>query len=97
MKKLEEIERIIEEHKQEIKEKYHVREIGIFGSYIRRDANPDSDLDILVEFDKTSGLFDFLELEEYLTGLLEIKVDLVMKNSLKPYIGKIILNEAKYL
>ncbi|KYC49498.1 MAG: Nucleotidyltransferase domain protein [Candidatus Methanofastidiosum methylothiophilum] len=97
MKKLEEIERLIEEHKKEIKEKYYVREIGIFGSYIRGDANPESDLDILVKFDKTPGLFDFLDLEEYLTDLLGIKVDLVMKNSLKPYIGKIILNEAKYL
>jgi len=97
MKSLEEIERVIEEHKGEIKDRYHVKEIGLFGSYLKGEANATSDLDILVEFEKTPGLFDFLDLEEYLTELLGIKVDLVMKNSLKPYIGKIILNEVKYL
>ena len=97
MKSLEEIEKLIEEHKGEIKDRYYVKEIGLFGSYIKGEANAKSDLDILVEFEKTPGLFDFLDLEEYLTELLGIKVDLVMKNSLKPYIGKIILNEVKYL
>lgn len=97
MKSLEEIERLIEERKGEIKDRYHVKEIGLFGSYLKGEANATSDLDILVEFEKTPGLFDFLDLEDYLTALLGIKVDLVMKNSLKPYIGKIILNEVKYL
>ncbi|KYC46496.1 MAG: Nucleotidyltransferase domain protein [Candidatus Methanofastidiosum methylothiophilum] len=97
MKSLEEIERLIEEHKDEITARYYVKEIGLFGSYLKGQANPKSDLDILVEFEKTPGLFDFLDLEEYLTDLLGIKVDLVMKKSLKPYIGKIILNEVKYI
>jgi len=50
-----------------------------------------SDLDILVEFESPTDFFDYLGLEEYLTNLLGIKVDLVMKKALKPNIGKKIL------
>ncbi|MBU1159895.1 nucleotidyltransferase domain-containing protein, partial [Patescibacteria group bacterium] len=54
-----------------------------------------SDLDILVEFDESAsfGLFKFIEMENYLSDQLGIKVDLVMKDSLKPRIGEVILKE----
>ena len=92
-KSLDEIKEIIEKHKEELKEKYGVKEIGIFGSFVRGEAKEDSDVDILVEFEKPIGFFKFLELEEYLSNLIGKKVDLVSKKALKPHIGKYILEE----
>ena len=74
-------------------ERYHVESIGVFGSYIRAEQRPDSDLDILVSFRETPGLLKFIEMENYLSDTLGIKVDLVMKDSLKPHIGEHILKE----
>lgn len=97
MDKLEEIKYSLKEHKNEIKEQFNVREIGIFGSYVRQEYKRGSDLDILVEFDIVPGLFRFIRLKEYLSRLTGVKVDLVMKRALKPYIGKNILREIMYL
>jgi predicted nucleotidyltransferase len=72
---------------------YHVASLGLFGSYVRRENRPDSDLDILVTFDETPGLFQFIELENHLGDLLGVKVDLVMREALKPQIGSRILAE----
>ncbi len=96
---LEDILKILKEHKQEIKEKYHVTELGVFGSYVRGENTEESDVDILVEFedDAEIGLLKFLELECYLSDLLNKKVDLVQKSALKPNIGKQILREVVYL
>jgi len=79
----------------ELKENYHVSYLGIFGSYSRGEQKPGSDLDVLVEFSRTPTIFKFVNLENYLSEALGIKVDLVMKDSLKPNIGKQILNEVK--
>ncbi len=87
------IQKIINAHKKELKEKYNVKTLGIFGSYAKGKAGESSDLDILVEFEEPIGLFKFLELEEYLSKLTGLKVDLVSKKALKPNIGKYILNE----
>ena len=97
MKKIDEIKSILEKHIQEIEERYKVTEIGIFGSYVRGEQNETSDVDILVEFKESMGLLKFIEIENYLTDLLGVKVDLVMKSSLKPRIGKHILEEVVYL
>ena len=72
---------------------YHVESLGVFGSYVRNEQKADSDLDLLVTFSKTPGLLRFIELENHLSDLLGIKVDLVMKDALKPNIGKHILRE----
>ena len=77
----------------ELKEKYHVSYLGVFGSYIRGEQKPGSDLDVLVEFSRTPTIFKFVNLENYLSDALGIKVDLVMKDALKPNIGNHILNE----
>jgi len=92
-KPLDEVKEIIQKHKKELKEKYGVKEISIFGSLVREEAREDSDVDILVEFEKPTGFFKFLELEEYLSNLIGRKVDLVSKKALKPHIGKYILEE----
>jgi len=83
--------------KEELERKYGISKIGIFGSYLRGEEKEDSDLDILVEFKKTPTLFEFIRLENFLSEILRVKVDLVMKDSLKPAIGKYILKEVKYL
>ncbi|HHV80540.1 TPA: nucleotidyltransferase family protein, partial [bacterium] len=80
-------------YREELKIKYSVREIGIFGSYVRNEQGQSSDVDILVEFEKTPSLLEFISLENYLSDILGVKVDLVMKDSLKPNIGRHILEE----
>ncbi len=80
-----------------LKKKFRVKKIGIFGSYLRGEQRRTSDLDILVEFYEEPSLFEFIRLERYLKNILKIKVDLVMKDSLKPYIGKHILDEVVYI
>ncbi len=71
-------------HKEELRQKYKVEEIGIFGSYVRAEQTQKSDVDILVTFYETIDLFSFVELENHLSDLLGVKVDLVMKEGLKP-------------
>ncbi len=66
----------------------------IFGSYVRSEQNAASDVDILVTFSQMPGLLTFLEIENTLSDRLGRKVDLVMKDSLKPAIGERILKEA---
>jgi predicted nucleotidyltransferase len=75
-------------------ERYRVETLEVFGSYVRLKQRKNSDLDILVTFRETPSLLTFIALENYLTDLLGVKVDLVMKDSLKPAIGKNILREA---
>ena len=99
MKKLSQIKYQLNQNLNQIKNEYQVKQLGIFGSYIRGEATESSDLDILVEFepDANFGLFTFCELENYLSELLTIQVDLVMKDSLKPSLGQNILREVDYL
>jgi uncharacterized protein len=83
----------LRQHLPALAEKYRVKSLGVFGSYVRRQQRSDSDLDLLVDFDEPPGLLKFIELENYLTDLLGVKVDLVMQDALKPMIGERILSE----
>lgn len=74
-------------------ERYGVDSLGLFGSYVRQEARADSDLDVLVRFHRTPGLIRFIELENYLSDLLGVKVDLVMEDALKPRVGRRIHKE----
>jgi len=78
-----------------LKEQYHVRTLEVFGSFVRGEEEGNSDLDLLVTFDETPTLFRFVALENQLSDILGVKVDLVMKDSLKPFIGKFVLEEAR--
>ena len=78
-----------------IKLQYNVTTLEVFGSFVRHEEKTNSDLDILVSFSKAPSLFKFIELEDYLSKILGVKVDLVMKSSLKPNIGKRILSEVQ--
>jgi len=99
MKTIKEIKEILQKHKAELKHKYRIIEVGIFGSYTRDEQQITSDVDILIEFDTDAkiSLLDFIHLENYLSDLLGVKVDLVEKSTLKPRIGKHILKEVSYL
>lgn len=85
--------RILAEHSREY-EPYAVRSIAIFGSVARDEARPDSDVDILVEFDRPIGLFTFVGLKDLLGQLLERTVDLVTTDGLRAEIRDDILREA---
>ena len=93
--KLENIVAGLKKELPKIKSRYNVTTLEVFGSFVRHEENTNSDLDILVSFSKAPPLFKFIELEDYLSEILGVKVDLVMKSSLKPNIGKRILSEAQ--
>ena len=81
------------EHLPELRERYGVESLGLFGSYVRGEERADSDLDVLVEFSRPTGLFGFVGLQEELSELLRVNVDLVMKGALRRRIGRRILEE----
>jgi hypothetical protein len=79
----------------ELMSERHIATLAVFGSFVRGEALPDSDLDLLVTFTEAPSLFGFVAIENYLSDALGIKVDLVIKDSLKPHIGRAILEEAQ--
>ena len=91
------IENILRKHKQELKKRFKLKKIGIFGSYVRDKQGKRSDVDILVEFKEPVSLLEFVAIERHLSELIGKKVDLVMKSALKPRIGKHILKEVMYI
>jgi len=97
MKTLQEVKDVLKLHKEELRRKYKVKEIGVFGSFVKGEQRKKSDVDILVEFEEQISLFRFLDLEGYLSKLIGVKVDLVSKGALKPRIGEYILKEVVYL
>jgi predicted nucleotidyltransferase len=84
----------LRQHLPEIAPRFQVKSLLLFGSFVQGRQRKRSDLDILVEFNEPPSFFEFLALERYLSDLVGIKVDLVMKEALKPAIGKHILAEA---
>ncbi|MGC8815870.1 MAG: nucleotidyltransferase family protein [bacterium] len=92
MKTIDEIKGILSEHKEEIRQKYGVRVIGIFGSYARGEQKETSDIHILVELEKPIGL-KFFELWDYIEELLGCEVDLVRQKILREEIRDDILKE----
>lgn len=88
---------IFSDHRATLRDKYHVKEIGIFGSVARGEQTAASDVDVLVEFSEPVGFFSFLDLEDFLSHALGKKVDLVTKRALKPAVRDQILNDAVYV
>ncbi|OGU67943.1 MAG: nucleotidyltransferase [Stygiobacter sp. RIFOXYC12_FULL_38_8] len=88
----------IEKNKPEIAEKFFVKEIGLFGSYVRNEQTPKSDLDVLVDFYKPIG-WDVVDLQDYLQKLLGVKVDLVLKKGLirNKKLWKLVKQEVLYV
>lgn len=85
--------RVLREHLPELRERYGVESLGIFGSYVRGEEKEGSDLNVLVEYSRLPDLFDFVALKLDLSERLGVQVDLVMKAGLKRRIGQRILDE----
>lgn len=85
---------ILRNLKPELRARYQVEEVALFGSYVHHREKNASDLDLLVSFKEPPSLLRFIELENLLSERLRVKVDLVMQESLKPNIGRRILKEA---
>ena len=94
---LDRLKGVLESLKPELKVRFKVKTIGLFGSYVRGEQKSSSDLDVLVDFYEPISLFRYVELENFLSDKLTVKVDLVMRDVLKPRIKNIILNEAVYV
>ncbi len=92
---LEEIRQTLRAHLPELRERYGVMVVGIFGSYARNEPRPDSDLDILIELEEPPriSLLDLVNLENYLSELLGVKVQVTIQHNLKPRIRPYILKE----
>jgi uncharacterized protein len=83
--------------KPQLADQYHIKRFGLFGSVIRGEQSPESDIDILVEFDNPPSIFGFLELEEKLEEALHAPVDLVDIQGIKPLLRSQILSEVQYV
>jgi predicted nucleotidyltransferase len=88
---------IINENRSLLRDKYLVKEIGIFGSVARGEQTTASDVDVLVEFSEPVGFFNFVDLENFLSSTLGKKVDLVTKRALKSAVKDQILKDALYV
>ncbi len=97
MSDLDRIKKVLKKNKRNLRQEFKVKGLGVFGSYARGEQKRDSDVDILVEFIETPGLFDYMKTENYLSDLLKKRVDLVMKGSLKPALGRNIMREVVYV
>lgn len=94
MKTKEEIVKILKELKKELKEKYRVREIGVFGSLVRGERIKESDIDVLVDFEEDADLLHLVGLALFLEEKLQSKVDVVPRRALRDEIKESVLKEA---
>ncbi len=84
---------ILKQHQEPLRG-FRVKSLSLFGSVARDEARSNSDVDLLVEFDRPVRLFTFVQLKRYLESILECSVDLGTPDSLKPYLREPVLREA---
>jgi uncharacterized protein len=87
---------LLSDKKNYLRGKYSVRQIGVFGSYVRQEQGKSSDLDVLVDFEKPISLLQFVELEAELSEMTGVEVDLVSQEALKPHIGESVRREVVF-
>jgi predicted nucleotidyltransferase len=97
MRTLDEIIGQLRRLQPDLRRRYPIRALGVFGSYVRGEQIEGSDLDILVDLDDGIGLIELAGLQQDLSDALGVRVDLVMKDALKRGIGQRILSEAVML
>ena len=93
MRNLKQIQNILASSKPELRKRYKVRELGIFGSYSRGEQKKKSDVDILVRFNPNASLFDFIGLGNYLEERLKMKVDVVSERGIRPELKSSIVKD----
>jgi uncharacterized protein len=96
MTELYSIHQILTQLKPELTQKYFVNTIGLFGSIVRDDFSPASDIDIIVDFSKPVGV-EFIDLADYIEAKLKKKVDLVSRKGLKQKYFQQIQSEIIYV
>ncbi|MBP1466857.1 nucleotidyltransferase family protein [Candidatus Chloroploca sp. M-50] len=84
---------ILRQHLPELKQRYQIKSLGLFGSYVRNEQTAQSDVDILVEFEELPGLLTYVALQQTLSDLLHVSVDLVHRPDLRPHLRERILAE----
>jgi uncharacterized protein len=97
MKKLTAIKKIIRDHKALLRDRYNINRIGVFGSYARGDTHSGSDVDVLVEFSEPISLIQLVSLENYLTDIVGLKVDVVPKDDIRKELKDTILKDAVFV
>lgn len=97
MKTLDDFKQVLSQSKPLLREQYQLTRLGVFGSYARGEQTAESDLDILIDYDKAPTLFQLVELRDYLSEQVGLKVDLVTKNGLKSRIQARVLSEVVYV
>jgi len=94
MKTFGEIKNVLAQHKEELEQRYKVKEIRIFGSVVRGEQVEKSDIDILVDFEEGADLFHLVGLALFLEEKLNQKIDVVPKRALREEIKESVLKEA---
>jgi predicted nucleotidyltransferase len=97
MKTLAEIQQILRQNKPLLQQHYRITKLGIFGSYARGEQTEQSDVDVLIDYDQAPTLFKLVELRDYLSSAIGIKVDIVTQNGLKRRIRERVLSEVVYI
>lgn len=89
----------LKEIKPVLYDKFYIENLGLFGSYVRGENEKNSDIDILIEYDenKPFSLFTIIELEDFLTKLFNMKIDVVNKKSIKPELKDNIMKEVIFI
>lgn len=93
---LKQVDHLLLQNRLEL-DRHGVKSLAVFGSVARGEATENSDLDVLVEFSRPVGLFEFIRLKKFLEDLTENQVDLVTQDALHPAMRESILSEAKYV
>ena len=96
MNYLAQIKNELEKMKPELSEKFFVSEIGLFGSITRDDFTPNSDVDIIVDFNKPIGI-EFIDLADFIESRLHRRIDLISKKALRKYFYLSIDKEIQYV
>ena len=98
MKNLKAIKKVLANHKEEIQQRFKIKEIGVFGSFVRKEQNRKSDIDISIEFETGFETFDnYMDLKFFLEELIGLKVDLVVKDAIREELRESIFAEMVYV
>ena len=97
MNNLTDITESLREQLPDLRTRFGIDELGVFGSYVRGEQTEESDLDVLVTFSRTPTLIGLSALKHHLEDTLNMKVDVVLRDSMKQYVAPYILQEVQYL
>lgn len=89
--------RVLRRELPRLSKQYRIQSLGVFGSFVRGEQKRHSDLDVLVEYLETPSVSEMLVLEDHLSSLLGIKIDLLQLKMLKPYLGRHIARQVIWL